>query len=221
MTWRTFPILVQGYLDPEYYMSQQLTEKSDVYSFGVLMLEIISARKKPIMRGKHIVKEVKAAMDKTKDLYNLEELLDPTLGTTLEGFNKFVDLALRCVEESGAERPSMGEVVKEMENIMELTCLHLIPESSSASASYEESIMNTGSHPYGSHWPSDNRVGYSAHTVEPKWAQLPFCVPYIQLCQSTGPVLSLCITFTLSMLQPWTFIVIGCVWCWRSGCNCI
>ncbi|RVW44292.1 putative leucine-rich repeat receptor-like protein kinase [Vitis vinifera] len=111
--------ILEGYLDPEYYMSQQLTEKSDVYSFGVLMLELISARK-PIERGKYIVKEVKIEMDKTKDLYNLQGLLDPTLGTTLGGFNKFVDLALRCVEESGADRPRMGEVVKEIENIMQL-----------------------------------------------------------------------------------------------------
>ena len=54
-------------------------------------------------------------MDKTKELYNLQKLLDPTLG----GFNKFVDVALRCVEESGANRPTMGhEVVKEIENNM-------------------------------------------------------------------------------------------------------
>ena len=77
------------------------------------------------------------------DLYNLQKLLDPTLGTTLGGFNKFVDVALRCVEESGADRPTMGhEVVKEIENIMQLAGLNTnIPESSSASASYEESSL--------------------------------------------------------------------------------
>ena len=88
-------------------------------------------------------------MDKTKDLYNLQELLDPILG----GFNKFVEVALRCVEESRADRPTMGhEVVKEIENIMQLAGLRTnIPESSSASASYEESSPGTSSHPY----PSD------------------------------------------------------------------
>ncbi|KAK9928622.1 hypothetical protein M0R45_025746 [Rubus argutus] len=46
-----------GYLDPEYYMTQRLTEKSDVYGFGVLMLELLTARR-PIEQGKYIVREI-------------------------------------------------------------------------------------------------------------------------------------------------------------------
>ncbi|XP_030950279.1 probable leucine-rich repeat receptor-like protein kinase At5g49770 isoform X1 [Quercus lobata] len=128
-----------GYVDPEYYMTHKLTEKSDVYSFGVVMLELLTARK-PIEHGKYIVREVQETMDKTKDLFNHPEFLDPAigLGTTLKGLKKFVDLAMRCVKELGSDRPMMVEVVKEIENIMELASVNPDVDSTSTSASYEE-----------------------------------------------------------------------------------
>ncbi|XP_074294396.1 leucine-rich repeat receptor protein kinase HPCA1-like isoform X2 [Silene latifolia] len=122
-----------GYLDPEYYMTQRLSEKSDVYSFGVLMLELITG-KSPIDRGRYIVREVKNAMNRTEDLYGLHELLDSDigLGTTLKGFEKYVDVSLMCVEELGDDRPAMGEVVKQLEDILEMAGLN--PYSDSASS---------------------------------------------------------------------------------------
>ncbi|KAF2317300.1 hypothetical protein GH714_019757 [Hevea brasiliensis] len=70
------------------------------------------------------------------------------LETTLKGLNKFVDLALECVKESGADRPKMGEVVKEIEDILQLAGLNPNNESASTSASYEEAAKGSPSHPY-------------------------------------------------------------------------
>ncbi|KAM7474428.1 hypothetical protein LguiB_021671 [Lonicera macranthoides] len=143
-----FSYITQGYLDPEYYMTQQLTEKSDVYSFGVVLLELITARP-PIHQGKYIVREVRQTMDRAKDLYNLQGVLDPRIGqfTDLRGLEKFVDVSMRCVEEAGSHRPAMSEVVKEIENAMEMAGLNPNVESATTSASYE-GVSKGCEHPY-------------------------------------------------------------------------
>ncbi|XP_010930348.3 leucine-rich repeat receptor protein kinase HPCA1 [Elaeis guineensis] len=158
-----------GYLDPEYYMTQQLTEKSDVYSFGVLLLELITA-KKPLERGRYIVREVRVMMDKTKDLYGLHELLDPAigLGTTLGGFEKYVDLAIQCVEDSGNDRPAMSDVVKEIENIMQLVGMNPNADSASASLSYISSSRSPVRHPYSNVGNFDYSGGVPPSELEPK-----------------------------------------------------
>ncbi|PPD79341.1 hypothetical protein GOBAR_DD23744 [Gossypium barbadense] len=162
------PLFV-GYLDPEYYMTQQLTEKSDVYSFGVLMLEIITARR-PIERGKYIVREMRMSMDKTKSLYNLQQILDPAIGfgTSSKGLERFVELAMRCVEESGADRPTMGEVVKEIENIMQMDGMNPNAESASSSATYEDATKGADLHPYDNEsFAYSGAFPHSAAKIEP------------------------------------------------------
>ena len=126
-------------MDPKYYMTQQLIEKSDVYSFGVVMLELITTRM-PIERRKYVVRVVQPTIDGTKHLYNLQEILDPTIGlqTSLKGLEKFVDLAMRSVEESKSNRPAMGDMVKEIEKVMQMVGLNPNAESASTSASNEE-----------------------------------------------------------------------------------
>nr|CAB3491151.1 unnamed protein product [Digitaria exilis] len=150
-----------GYLDPEYYVTQHLTEKSDVYSFGVLMLEVITARK-PLEHGRYVVREVKkAAADRAgKDLCGLQELLDPVLAASPSapaGLEQYVDLALRCVEEAGNDRPSMGDVVGEIERVMKMAGVGTGADSASGS------LVSYGSrsprHPYSGDSPFEHSAG--------------------------------------------------------------
>lgn len=156
-----------GYLDPEYYMSQQLTEKSDVYSFGILMLELLTA-KKPIERGKYVVKEVLTLMDKSKELYNLGALLDKNIGVgmRLYGFESYVELAMRCVADAGSDRPRMSEVVKEIESIMKEAGLN--PKGDSISQSYEESHKRSPSHPYKEELSFDHSASFPSSKIDPQ-----------------------------------------------------
>ncbi|KAJ8752207.1 hypothetical protein K2173_003815 [Erythroxylum novogranatense] len=139
-----------GYLDPEYYMTQQLTEKSDVYSFGVVMLELITA-KQPIQKGKYIVREVRLALDKNdEEHYGLREIMDAVIRNkgNLVGFRTFVDLAIQCVEESAADRPTMSEVVKAIEIILQNDGINTNSTSASSSATDFGSSRGALRHPY-------------------------------------------------------------------------
>jgi serine/threonine protein kinase len=60
-------------MDPEYVVSQELTEKSDVYSYGVLLLEIVTARR-AIQDNKHLVEWSQMYMES-----RLPELVDPSI----------------------------------------------------------------------------------------------------------------------------------------------
>ncbi|KAM3697319.1 hypothetical protein ACJW31_06G103400 [Castanea mollissima] len=111
-----------GYLDPEYYLRQQLTEKSDVYSFGVVLCEVLCA-KPPITRtvtkeSVNLVEWVKRCRHGGK----LDEIVDPFLKGTIaiECLKKFVEIATNCLLDNGTERPSMNDVVWGLEFTLQL-----------------------------------------------------------------------------------------------------
>ncbi|KAK4606905.1 hypothetical protein RGQ29_000938 [Quercus rubra] len=109
-----------GYLDPEYFLTHKLTDKSDVYSLGVVFLELLTG-KQPISHGKNIVREVNVA-SKSDMIFSV---IDGRMGSyPPKCVVKFLNLALKCCGDETDARPSMAEVVRELESIW-----HMMPES--------------------------------------------------------------------------------------------
>ncbi|KAM5586769.1 G-type lectin S-receptor-like serine/threonine-protein kinase CES101 [Rosa sericea] len=107
-----------GYMSPEYAMGGIFSIKSDVYSFGVLMLEIISGRRNTsFYDDDRVVNTVGYAWELWKDGAGLA-FKDPTLGDSCNGDQllRCIHVGLLCVEENGADRPTMLEVISMLTN---------------------------------------------------------------------------------------------------------
>ncbi|XWS76097.1 hypothetical protein CRYUN_Cryun01aG0147800 [Craigia yunnanensis] len=115
-----------GYLDPEYYSTQQLTEKSDVYSFGVVLLELICGREPLTHSG-------------TPDSFNLVlwakpylqagafEIVDDSLKGTfdVESMRKAALVAIRSVNRDASQRPTIAEVLAELKEAYSIQLSYL------------------------------------------------------------------------------------------------
>ncbi|KAK9990911.1 hypothetical protein SO802_025896 [Lithocarpus litseifolius] len=88
-----------GYLDPEYYTTQQLSAKSDVFSFGVVLLEI----------AKSYFRESR-----------IDEIVDPGIkgGYHAEAMWRVMEVALSCIESYATYRPCMTDIVRELEDAL-------------------------------------------------------------------------------------------------------
>ncbi|KAM4106300.1 hypothetical protein ACB094_04G056000 [Castanea mollissima] len=134
----------RGYLAPEWIMSSTISDKADVYSYGLVLLEIVRGRKNcSIQTWSHTTKTSSSEGNAPSSppsvsehrliyfpLFALEmheqrsylELADPRLEGRVksEEVEKLVRIALCCVHEDPALRPSMAHVVGMLEGGLSL-----------------------------------------------------------------------------------------------------
>lgn len=108
-----------GYLDPEYFQTCQFTDKSDVYSFGVVLVELLTGQKP--------ISAMRAEDGRSLAVYFIESMEENHLLDIVEaGLIKqsqeeeilgVANLAKRCLNSNGRNRPTMKEVAMELERI--------------------------------------------------------------------------------------------------------
>ncbi|KAE8723520.1 Serine/threonine kinase [Hibiscus syriacus] len=111
-----------GYMSPEYAMEGLFSIKSDVFSFGVLLLEILSGKKNTGFYHSgslNLIGHAWALWEGDRG----GELVDPKLKDQVSYpmLLRYIHVALLCVQEMAADRPTMYQVVSMLTN--ELTVL--------------------------------------------------------------------------------------------------
>ncbi|KAK9054944.1 hypothetical protein SSX86_026023 [Deinandra increscens subsp. villosa] len=112
-----------GYLDPEYFQTSQLTEKSDVYSFGVVLAELLTGKKPLCMERSEEERNLATYFVMSLKENRLFQILESRVVRegTLEQLQQIGELVKRCLNLEGDARPTMKEVVIELEGLRKFT----------------------------------------------------------------------------------------------------
>ncbi|CAN1259325.1 Putative serine/threonine-protein kinase-like protein CCR3 [Linum perenne] len=113
-----------GYIDPEYYSLNVLTAKSDVYGLGVVLMELLTG-KRAIFKGEDgtptSIVEYAAAKIAAGELWGI---LDGRVGAPDVNVAEAVELvgytAMHCVSVEGKDRPTMSDIVVNLERALVL-----------------------------------------------------------------------------------------------------
>nr|XP_010941307.3 leucine-rich repeat receptor-like kinase protein FLORAL ORGAN NUMBER1 [Elaeis guineensis] len=113
-----------GYIAPEYAYTLRVDEKSDVYSFGVVLLELITGRRPVCLAAfgegvdiVHWVRKTTSEVTDKSDAAAILSVVDRRLSPCpLDLIINLFKVAMLCVEEKSAARPTMREVVHMLSN---------------------------------------------------------------------------------------------------------
>ncbi|KAF2319912.1 hypothetical protein GH714_020397 [Hevea brasiliensis] len=133
-----------GYIDPCYTTPSKLSTKNDVFSYGVVLLEIISSRKAfDVSKAPASIVEWATPLIQ-KDRVPIKEICYPRIGLPphMEGtIRHLLNVAARCVSSKEENRPSIGEIVMEMDSYCLVERVKVVAASPSSWTSLIRSLI--------------------------------------------------------------------------------
>ncbi|CAA3012341.1 G-type lectin S-receptor-like serine threonine-kinase RLK1 [Olea europaea subsp. europaea] len=112
----------KGYIAPEWFRNMPITVKVDVYSFGILLLELICCRRnyEPDVEFETEMVLADFAYDCYKEGTVNLLVADDEEALGDKRFDKFVMIAIWCIQEEPTLRPTMKRVIQLMEGSVEV-----------------------------------------------------------------------------------------------------
>ncbi|KAH9565634.1 hypothetical protein CY35_04G087300 [Sphagnum magellanicum] len=112
----TRPAGTAGYLDPEYFLRQQLTTASDVYAYGVVLLELITGQKAIDHMRFEEINLIGWVKPRFKEI-GVAGIVDPAMGEDYdpEILKVMTEVALMSAASRKNDRPTMKEVLSLLE----------------------------------------------------------------------------------------------------------
>ncbi|KAL5568589.1 hypothetical protein UlMin_025164 [Ulmus minor] len=115
-----------GYIDPEYYGLNVLTAKSDVYGLGIVLLELLTGKRAIFKNGEDGGTPISVVDYAVPAIMagELAKVLDLRVGSPalneLEAVELVAYTAMHCVHLEGKERPTMMDIVANLERALTL-----------------------------------------------------------------------------------------------------
>ncbi|KAK1430756.1 hypothetical protein QVD17_13733 [Tagetes erecta] len=117
-----------GYCDPLYAEMGFLTKESDVYSFGVVLFEVLCGRL-CISNYKDEYQPLVGLVRQRYEQNKLNEIIFDHIRDQInpDSLKVFASIAYKCLQRDHEERPTMTQIVKELEIALENQVWLLIP----------------------------------------------------------------------------------------------
>nr|XP_027111375.1 receptor-like protein kinase FERONIA [Coffea arabica] len=110
-----------GYLDPDYCTTHRVTRKSDVFSFGIVLLVVLSGRRAISTGTPEEHRSLLSFFRECIEGGELDKIIDPSLQGKIpsNSLKEFVKCVENCLKYNPKKRPSMTQVVANLEYALE------------------------------------------------------------------------------------------------------